>query len=199
MQQSAAQAMSSFFGCDDPRSSLSLCILHSHGNVTKNHRLSRRLHSDALLDVPWDKLLQKDRSVCDRFTGYAYTLTPHFQLYRSVQHLHTSGTAEPHHRVPHEPRPTLARSLTPYLPNSSSATPFFSSAPVHNHSTQGMEVSIVHGVAPKPILKRVTENKGSVWMRYRSSRAFHFLSPLFSNMRPHPRAVTCLPTWLVSL
>jgi len=81
--------------------------------------LDRCWHSDALLEVSRDRLLQKGRSACDSLQGpCADTPTLHLLLYRSAQCLHTSGIAEIR-RVPHGPAlpPSLPALTWPHRPH----------------------------------------------------------------------------------
>jgi hypothetical protein len=156
---------------------LSLCLISSESNQTARailyqqspcHRkvFDRRQYSDPLLEVPRDRrLLQKVHRVCDKDPRCPYTLTPHRELYRPfnicILYLRNSGTSSTASRATASP--------------SSLSVPAFLTLPPPPHLSpphpctilpQGTAVGITHDVVLKPILKGVTENEGSVRMRY---------------------------------
>ena len=94
-----------------------------------------RWHSNAQLEVLGIGSFRKDRSgrtAWDR-GPCAYTLTPRLQLYRDMQHLHTSRREQWNLVVPHGPRPHL--SLSPSWPSQLALRhPVFL---LHIHGVQG--------------------------------------------------------------
>jgi hypothetical protein len=124
--------------------------------------------SDLLLEVPRDcRLRQKVHRACDKDSRCPYTLAPHRELYHGFNICIPPEQWNLVDRLTGHGQPFLT-SLTsrPGPLNSASATSSLSSASMHNPSSQGTAVRIIHGVVPKPVLKEVTENEGSVWVRY---------------------------------